>query len=558
MEQLENLASLVLERIRAFRSSNRQSFNLIAAAIVLGLASCALFYLLNPGAPVVLASNLSPADRIALVLRLRREQIDFTQGPDSVIVPSSEIARARRLMESGPGFSGGIEDFSLFDRSTMGQSDFDEQVNYQRSLQGEIERTLMDIHGVDNARVMLAMGNPSAFGLAPAEAERASVMLTITPGAVIDGTMARAIAHLVAGSVRGLSANNVTISSNDGAILYPLQHEGELGEAMRLRNDFERRLQGKVASLLSRIMGENRYAVEVAVDVDTSRVTSEDSLYGKGDQAILSEEHSQTPVAASTGGIPGLTSNLPTPTASPAPPTTPKPAASPTPASSGEISSRDVINYKPSTRQIKTVTAPVRIKQITVAAVLDGTYEGGRFRALPAERLSAIKGLIAAAVGAQITRGDSVEVQSAALSQPYVPPAPNPIDQLRVWINEPVHLIIGGAALLTLVFAIWITKRTLSAVVGLRARAQTPKVQAITPVAALPGETTPPALPAPSSEPAGANFETMRSQLNEQVERDPVAAAEVLRSWILQAESAANQARQNGRDRSEQNQSDDG
>src|SRR5579872_2153500 len=162
MEQLKNVASLVFERVRAFRASNRQLFNLIAAALSLGALICALLYLLNPGAPIVLASNLSAADRTALALRLRRQRIDFTLGADSISVPSGQITQARRLLDSSPGFSGGMEGFGLFDRSTMGQSDFDEQVNYQRSLQGEIERTLMDIRGIDNARVMLAMENSFA------------------------------------------------------------------------------------------------------------------------------------------------------------------------------------------------------------------------------------------------------------------------------------------------------------------------------------------------------------------------------------------------------------
>ncbi len=110
--------------------------------------------------------------------------------------------------------------------------------------------------------------------------------------------MAAAIAHLVANSVRGLNADSVTVTGNDGAVLYPAHNrDGELGEAMRVRNDFEHRLESKVAALLGRIMGEGRYAVQVAVDIDTSHVTSTDKLYGKGDQtAIVSEEHSQTPV----------------------------------------------------------------------------------------------------------------------------------------------------------------------------------------------------------------------------------------------------------------------
>ena len=96
--------------------------------------------------------------------------------------------------------------------------------------------------------------------------------------------MAAAIAHLVATSVRGLEAR---LDHGDRqrrlGPVSPQNHDGELGEAMRVRNDFEHRLETKVSALLGRIMGEDRYAVQVAVDVDTSRVTSNETQYGKGD-----------------------------------------------------------------------------------------------------------------------------------------------------------------------------------------------------------------------------------------------------------------------------------
>ena len=98
--------------------------------------------------------------------------------------------------------------------------------------------------------------------------------------------MAAAIAHLVATSVRGLDADSITVTGNDGAMLYPdaPTRDGELGEAIRLRNDFEHRLESKVGRCWNASWATGRYAVQVAVDIDTSHVTSTDKLYGKGDQ----------------------------------------------------------------------------------------------------------------------------------------------------------------------------------------------------------------------------------------------------------------------------------
>jgi flagellar M-ring protein FliF len=545
--------------VRGFRAANTQLFNLIAAALGLSVIVCGGIYLLNPGAPVVIATNLAPADRTALALRLRHYHLDFTLGPDSVSVPSSEAADARQLVANGPSFGGGADGFPLFDQPSMGQSDFEEQVNYQRAQQGELERTLMDIRGVDSARVMLAMGRPSPFALGPSEAAHASVMLTTVPGAVIDAATARAIAHLVAGSIPGLKVENVVITGNDGALLYPPQHDGEYGDAMRLRDDLEHRLQEKVSLLLNRIMGENRFAAEVSVTVNTSRVTSRDQIFGKGDQAVVSEEHSVTPSATQPGGIPGLTSNLPPP--SPQPSAAPSAVASPataTPsaqvantqtadknAAEANAARKDIVNYKPSSHETSTVTAPVRVERITVAVVLDGTYDGGHFKALPSERLNAIKDLLAAAIGAEADRGDSVEVQSAPLSQPYVPPPPNPVTQLREFFSNPIHLYeAAGAALVVLVLLGWLIKRGLSRLFRRKRVAQ--------PVASTaPGATTAPTmkdaetaeLPSAAeqpdggapSEPARSEYDEIRAKLNEEANRDPQAAAGVLKKWLQAA-----------------------
>lgn len=551
MEQLQKLLGSLSDAIARFRVQNRQVFNLIALALALGAAICAVLYFVNPGAPVVLASNLAPADRTALALRLRRHSIDFTLGPDSIAVPARELTEARIVLGSSPGFSGGGDDFSLFDRSTMGQSDFDEQVNYQRSLQGELERTIMDLHGVDSARVMLAMGRPSPFALGPSEAPRASVMLTTAPGASLDSAMAGTIAHLVAGSVRGLSAEDVTITANDGIILYPQPHEGELGEAIRLRNDFEHRLEEKVSGLLTRIMGANRYAVEVSVDVDTSRITSHDQLYGKGDQTILSEEHSVTPSGSMPGGIPGLTSNLPTPAPLATPQASPSPGQTATQSTkaqsetqSSDAARKDIVNYKPSSREINTITAPVRIKRISVAAVLDGTYEGDHFKPLPDERLNAIKGLVAAAVGADLTRGDAVDIQSAALSQPYVPPVPNPVMQLRSLMSNPVYLYGAiGAALVFALLIVWMIKRSISRRFDGR---RVPRITAeeASPALAAPNPSASQELQPPQSEPESEadrkriEYEQIRTKINEEVSRNPQAVAEVLREWLNSSNGA--------------------
>ncbi|MGD0074796.1 MAG: flagellar basal-body MS-ring/collar protein FliF [Candidatus Binataceae bacterium] len=546
MEQLQGFIAQLVGLIRAFREQNPTRFTLVAATVAVTAAIGVAFYLIDPGANVILANNLSPADRTALALRLRHHGISFELGPDSIAVASSELRRAEQLLDSSPGFSGGEDGFGLFDHSTLGQSEFDEQVNYQRSLQGELERTIMDIHGIDSARVMLAMAQPSPFALGANEASHASVLLTTARGAMIDSTMASAIAHLVAGSVHGLAPDQVTVTGNDGMVLYPPARGDELTDVLRMRNDVEHRLQQKVSSLLSSIMGQGRYAVEVSADLETSQVSTKQQIYGNGDHTIVSEEHSIAPAAAaSVGGIPGLTSNLPAP--APAATTTATAPGAPTAASpkaaaqsqANEVARKDIINYKPSTREVTETNAPIRVRRLSVAAVLDGTYEGGEFKPLPQARLDMIKGLLSAAIGAQGDRGDSVDVQSAALSRPYVPPVViNPMSQMRELFSNPRHLYAAlGGGLLLILAIFWFLVRTVKKLFGGRS-AETAMTEAA-PVtlddldSAEASYTPPEYQPSDSSAPPlDGSYEQIKQQINQEVDQDPERAAAILRRWI--------------------------
>jgi flagellar biosynthesis/type III secretory pathway M-ring protein FliF/YscJ len=226
--------------------------------------------------------------------------------------------------------------------------------------------------------------------------------------------------------------------------------------------------------------------------------------------------------------------------------TSAKPAASKAEAHSktdttDTLSVKSIVNYQPSIRETNTITAPVRIKRITVAAVLDGTYDGGHFKPLDPERLKSIKNLVAAAVGADLERGDLVDIQSAALSQPYVPPVPNPVAQLRSLMADPLHLYGAiGAGFFLLIAMLWMIKRSISRRLAKRrtAREATSKgaekdpskqEETPSPTPSVPGE------PAPAADrEQQANYEEIRKRVNLEVDRSPEAAAAILRKWLAE------------------------
>lgn len=542
MENLRQYWATLAAAIGDFRLNNRMAFNVVAAALGLAAALAMLFYMLAPGAPVVLSSYLTPADRTALALRLRRHHIDFDLGPDSISVPASQLSQAQALLANQPGFPGGASGFGLFDRSTLGQSDFDEQVAYQRSLQGELERTIMDIRGIESARVMLAMGQPSPFALGPEVSNHASVLLTTVPGGTLDAAMAGAIAHLVASSVQGLKPDDVTVTGNDGQVLYPVPHGDEVAEALRVQNQIEQMLRHKAAALLSSITGSGRFSVEVSVNLDTSKVSSRQESYEASHQALVSAQSSTSPGATISGGIPGLTSNLPglpasSPTAPPAQASGPGPSAPKAAAAkqSSPVSHTQITNYfKPSSRETTRVAGPLRIKRVSVAAVLDGTYEGNKFKPLAPQRLQEIRGLLVDALGLEKARGDSVDVQSAALSHPYVPPVLGPLSRLRARFGSRNLFYAGiGSALLVLLMLVRVIFRLLRKLFGRRRIAANaePAIASDNRPALEAGGEGELARGKPSA------YELIRQQINQQVAHDPQAAAQIVRKWLA-SESA--------------------
>ncbi len=525
------------ELVLAWRAKNRLVFDVGCGVLVAALVAVAAIAAHWSEDTEVLATNLSPADMATLKLRLRRHGIGYIAGQDWVKVTDGRIHEAKELLLSGPGFSGGQAGFSLFDRPALGASDFVEQVAYQRALQGELERTIMDMRSIENARVMLAISRPSPFALGPEQGSRASVMLTPVFGGVIDGITARAIAHLVASALPGLRADDVSVTLNDGTVLFPAPNSDGFSEAVMVRQKMERELEAKADQILQKVMGSGRYVVEVSVELDERKRLETMHLYGNGNKpAVVSEEHNEEPVADKTAmGIPGLTSNLPIPSPVPSrndqnqadaakPQSGATPKAVPTPAaisSNSPYSRHDVINYRPSSRDIQETREAFAVRRVSVAAVVDGIYKGSVFEPQPEERLREIKSLLTAAVGGDPARGDVVEVKSAALAHPYVPPPPSFAEQLRDLFSNLTY-VTAAATLGLLIVGLggWMAVRSLR-----RRRLANRLKKQISEISDAAGA-------AEKGRVEAKPEHDLRLRVNSEAERDPAAVAAILRKWM--------------------------
>jgi len=309
--------------------------------IVVGLiaASVALFMSMpKSGDDKVLFSNLNDKDGAAIVASLQQMQVPYkySEGGGAILVPAGMV-HDTRLKLAGQGLpKGGFVGFELLENQKLGTSQFVEQINYQRGLEGELSKTISAISAVDNARVHLAIPKPSAFvreQLKPS----ASVMLRLHPGRFLEETQITAITHLVSSSVPQMAPSQVTIVDQDGGLLAPnAQRLGPGGmDAQQLKyvNDMETQYVKRIMTILEPVVGRDNVKAQVAIDIDFNSIERTEEQFKPNSSpnaaSIRSQQNleAQGPVIQQMG-IPGaLTNQPPPPGAAPVDPAAGAPSA---------------------------------------------------------------------------------------------------------------------------------------------------------------------------------------------------------------------------------------
>jgi len=294
--------------------------------IVLGLiaASVALFLSMpRAGDDKVLFSNLNDKDGAAIIASLQQMQVPYkySEGGGAILVPA-ELVHDTRLKLAGQGLpKGGFVGFELLENQKLGTSQFVEQINYQRGLEGELSRTISAISAVESARVHLAIPKPSAFvreQLKPS----ASVMLRLHAGRFLEETQITAITHLVSSSVPQLAPGEVTIVDQDGGLLAPNAQRRNPGgmDAQQLKyvSDMETAYVKRIMTILEPVVGKDNVKAQVAIDVDFNQVERTEEKFNPNSSpnaaSIRSQQNleAQGPVIQQMG-IPGSLTNQPPP-----------------------------------------------------------------------------------------------------------------------------------------------------------------------------------------------------------------------------------------------------
>lgn len=270
----------------------------------------------------VLYSNLGEKDGGAIVTQLTQMNVPyrFSDNGGAIMVPADKVHELRLRM-AGMGLpKGGAVGFELLDQEKFGISQFSEQVNYQRALEGELSRTIETLGPVKTARVHLAMPKPSLF-VREQKAPSASVTVNLEPGRALDEGQITAVVHMVSSAVAGLPPGNVTLVDQGGHLLTPSSTAGrDLNDAqLKYAADVEGRVQRRIEAILGPIVGNGNVHAQVTAQIDfASKEQTEEQYRPNSDptqSAVRSRQLNSNEQIGSglPGGVPGALSNQPAP-----------------------------------------------------------------------------------------------------------------------------------------------------------------------------------------------------------------------------------------------------
>ncbi|MCH8493137.1 MAG: flagellar M-ring protein FliF [Idiomarina sp.] len=397
----------------------------------------------------VLYSNLSEADggRIVAELETQRVPYQLSAGGTSILVPGNQVHRIRLGMAEQGLPHGGNVGFAIMDSQAFGISQFAEQVNFQRALEGELASSMESLGPVNRARVHLAMAKPSVF-VRDREPAKASVILNLHTGRSLGEGQVNAIVHMVSSSVPELTAENVTVVDQQGNLLSSTGQTSDLsGTELTYTQEVESTYQRRIEEILAPILGRQNISARITAQIDFSRVEETSERYSPN----------QTPEAAAvrsiqsnlsyqgegefTGGVPGALSNTP-PGIVTAPIETPAEGeeAGNGAANNGNRNVRqdNIVNYEVDRNIAHIQHQRGRLQRLSAAVVVNnraGVDEEGNPITIPLDEneLAQIDRLVRQAMGFNAERGDQLEVVNSRFIASADPLAIEP----REWWQEP-------------------------------------------------------------------------------------------------------------------------
>ncbi len=516
----------------------------LAASVAIGVTVVLWSWTPNYG---VLYGALAEQDVGTVLDALRQSGIDakLDETSGAVLVPASDIHSARiKLAAMGlpKGVSAGFE--ALDKKNTFGISQFMEKARYQRALEIELARTVQSLRSVQSARVHLAVPRQSVF-VRNRQKARASVVVNLYPGRVLEKGQVTAIVHMVSSSVPNLETAQVTVVDQKGNLLT----QGDMDKRLALSNsqfEYTRRLEKsyieRIEGILGPLLGSNALRAQVTADLDFTASEQTQEIYNPDSAALRSNQTTEeSSNGAADGGIPGALTNQPPGLAQAPEVLPPGDAGATAPASPTHSRRREIRNFELDKTISHTRYAMGSLQRLSVAVVVDDRVsvdEAGQLtrQQRSPEELERMTELVKKAVGFNTERGDSVNVINSAFTLPAEPaPLPEVPIWEQAWAQDLVKKGIGGLLVLLLVFGV--LKPVMKSLAA-------PQMQELVvangekegdaggiseDTVSLSQEAVQPALGGPPG-----SYEQNLATANAAIEQDPKLVAQVVKNWVKQ------------------------
>jgi flagellar M-ring protein FliF len=521
-----------------------------------------------------LFTGLASEDAAGIVQKLKEAGVEYRlpETGGSVLVPSARLAELRISMAAAGLPKTGRMGFELFDKTNLGATEFTEHVNYRRAVEGELERSVMTLAEVEQARVHITFPKDSVF-LESQQPAKASVLVKVRNGSRLSPQNVQAINHLVASAVEGLSPDAVSVLDMNGNLLGRPKAVGtldgpEASEAgLDYRHKIESDLLAKINSTLEPLLGPEKFRAGVSVECDFTAGEQSEETFDPAKSVMVNSQKTEDSSGAggTTHGVPGTASTLPRPTARPG-------------AGSNHVSRMtESIQYQSSRTVRKTRLPAGGLRKMSLAVLVDQAVtwqrDGSGYQKIlvppTPEKLKVIRDLVAGITGFSEQRGDQLVIETLpfestlSLEPPSLPhsaapakPATPPKGQFQ-FDRKTILIAAGGGAVVVGLAVLLILKR----------RKKTRSKGATVPVALAGAEevgltTLPPgasvsqqlesklaerealqqqmdhqALNSLKLAPViNKSSEIMAKHLREKIKQDPDMSAQILRTWIREEE----------------------
>jgi flagellar M-ring protein FliF len=519
------------------RLTNRQKLiGMVGAAMLLSVVVGGWLWTKEPPYSV-LFSIQDEKDGGQIVAALQQQNIPyrFSDGGHSILVPQTVVHDTRLRLASQGLPKGGLVGFELMETQKIGVSQFAEQINYQRALEGELSRSIQSLAAVRGARVHLAIPKQSAF-LRDDTKTSASVLVSLHAGRTLEPIQVAGIVNLVSSSVPQLNPLNVSVIDQEGKLISqqrdPLRDAGLDPSQLKYMREVEANYVKRIEAILAPVVGAHNVRAQVTADLDFSQIDQVAESYKPNpnpDSAVRSQQTAEsgtgTPQAV---GVPGALTNQP-PVPATAPLTTPAAPGTPGGASgtgtNQNYAKNATINYEVDKTIRHTKGVPGSVRRLSVAVVVNHKSDPTKPKPIPltAAELKQITDLSREAMGFSQDRGDTLNVANA----PFTAPEKEVVPDAPFWQNAELiatvkdllkYLIIGG-------ILFWLWTRVLKPIVDKLLEPPPP------PEETDEVEIGPDGMPHLVHHPHQA-YEEKLAEARELAKKDPKAVAMMIKEWV--------------------------